>query len=54
MKRKVALNRSLRVPGLVFDYVEHPPGSKYIPTGWPKTEANKFYITPGIIRRPTE
>lgn len=50
----VIADGSKGIPGIVYDFVEHLPGSGYIPAGWPKTGAYKFYKTPGYIRRPTE
>jgi hypothetical protein len=47
-----AFNRDQKVPGVVFDYIEDPPGSKSIPFGYPKDGRAKRYKS-GLDRRPT-
>ena len=42
-----------QVTGIVYDFEEWSPGTNWIPPGWPKNSAHKFYKTPGLIRRPT-
>ena len=42
-----------QVTGIVYDFDEWSPGTNWIPPGWPKNSAHKFYKTPGLIRRPT-
>lgn len=45
-------DRNQMVPGVVFDYIESPLGSKTIPFGYPKGNPARRYRS-GLPRRPT-
>jgi hypothetical protein len=47
-----SFDRGQMVPGVVFDYIEDPPGSKTIPFGYPKEKPAQRYRS-GLVRRPT-
>jgi hypothetical protein len=47
-----SFDRRQNVPGVIFDYIEDPPGSKTIPFGYPKEKPAQRYRS-GLLRRPT-
>jgi hypothetical protein len=46
-------NTADKVPGIVYDYIESPTGSKRIPAGHPKDAPAQRYPSLGFYRRPT-